>query len=613
MKRRKFKTESARLLNLMAHSIYTQKEIFLRELISNSSDAIDKRHFLSLTDSSVKEEDYKIVVKIDKDNRTLTISDNGIGFTEDELINNLGMIAKSGSKEFMEKLEDNTNNIIGQFGVGFYSSFMISNKVEVYTKSPLSDDSYLWSSDGVDSYTIAKTDKKDIGTDIVLYLKDDIDEEEIKESFSNYLEEYKIRSLVEKYSNFIRYPIYLNDNLKDALNEMTPLWKKSKKDIKDKDLNEFYKQKYYDSEDPLRSIHLNIEGLLTFDALLFIPKKAPYNFYSENYEKGLELYSKGVFISDKVKDLIPDHFKFVRGLVDSSDISLNISRELIQQDHQLKRISSNIERRIKNELVKMLEDDRDLYNLFYDEYKTILKYGVYQNFGANKELLEDLLMFKTSNEDKYITLKEYVDLKPESQKEIYYASGKSRNSILNLPQMEVLKDKGYNVLLFLDEVDEFMINFLNNYKEVPFKSIQTADFDVLDDEKKKEVEEATKENKDLFKKLKKILKDKVKDVRISTRLKDAPVCIVSGEGLSLEMEKVLSQMPNQADVKAERILEINKDHKIFEILNGLKDNDDKLKAYANMLYYQALLIEGINIEDPKEYIDDVFKLMTKDI
>lgn len=613
MKRRKFKTESARLLNLMAHSIYTQKEIFLRELISNSSDAIDKRHFLSLTDPSVKEENYKIVVKIDKDNRTLTISDNGIGFTEDELINNLGMIAKSGSKEFMEKLEDNTNNIIGQFGVGFYSSFMISNKVEVYTKSPLSDDSYLWSSDGVDSYTIAKTDKKDIGTDIVLYLKDDIDEEEIKESFSNYLEEYKIRSLVEKYSNFIRYPIYLNDNLKDALNEMTPLWKKSKKDIKDKDLNEFYKQKYYDSEDPLRSIHLNIEGLLTFDALLFIPKKAPYNFYSENYEKGLELYSKGVFISDKVKDLIPDHFKFVRGLVDSSDISLNISRELIQQDHQLKRISSNIERRIKNELVKMLEDDRDLYNLFYDEYKTILKYGVYQNFGANKELLEDLLMFKTSNEDKYITLKEYVDLKPESQKEIYYASGKSRNSILNLPQMEVLKDKGYNVLLFLDEVDEFMINFLNNYKEVPFKSIQTADFDVLDDEKKKEVEEATKENKDLFKKLKKILKDKVKDVRISTRLKDAPVCIVSGEGLSLEMEKVLSQMPNQADVKAERILEINKDHKIFEILNGLKDNDDKLKAYANMLYYQALLIEGINIEDPKEYIDDVFKLMTKDI
>ena len=300
---------------------------------------------------------------------------------------------------------------------------------------------------------------------------------------------------------------------------MTPLWKKSKKDIKDKDLNEFYKQKYYDSEDPLRSIHLNIEGLLTFDALLFIPKKAPYNFYSENYEKGLELYSKGVFISDKVKDLIPDHFKFVRGLVDSSDISLNISRELIQQDHQLKRISSNIERRIKNELVKMLEDDRDLYNLFYDEYKTILKYGVYQNFGANKELLEDLLMFKTSNEDKYITLKEYVDLKPESQKEIYYASGKSRNSILNLPQREVLKDKGYNVLLFLDEVDEFMINFLNNYKEVPFKSIQTADFDVLDDEKKKEVEEATKENKDLFKKLKKILKDKVKDVRISTRLK----------------------------------------------------------------------------------------------
>lgn len=613
MKRRKFKTESARLLNLMAHSIYTQKEIFLRELISNSSDAIDKRHFLSLTDPSVKEENYKIVVKIDKDNRTLTISDNGIGFTEDELINNLGMIAKSGSKEFMEKLEDNTNNIIGQFGVGFYSSFMISNKVEVYTKSPLSDDSYLWSSDGVDSYTIAKTDKKDIGTDIVLYLKDDIDEEEIKESFSNYLEEYKIRSLVEKYSNFIRYPIYLNDNLKDALNEMTPLWKKSKKDIKDKDLNEFYKQKYYDSEDPLRSIHLNIEGLLTFDALLFIPKKAPYNFYSENYEKGLELYSKGVFISDKVKDLIPDHFKFVRGLVDSSDISLNISRELIQQDHQLKRISSNIERRIKNELVKMLEDDRDLYNLFYDEYKTILKYGVYQNFGANKELLEDLLMFKTSNEDKYITLKEYVDLKPESQKEIYYASGKSRSSILNLPQMEVLKDKGYNVLLFLDEVDEFMINFLNNYKEVPFKSIQTADFDVLDDKKKKEVEEATKENKDLFKKLKKILKDKVKDVRISTRLKEAPVCIVSGEGLSLEMEKVLSQMPNAQDVKAERILEINKDHKIFEILNGLKDDNDKLKAYANMLYYQALLIEGINIEDPKEYIDDVFKLMTKDI
>ena len=610
MKKRKFKTESEKLLNLMAHSIYTQKEIFLRELISNSSDAIDKRHFLSLTDEKIKETKYKITITTNKDNKTLTVSDNGIGFTEEELINNLGMIAKSGSKEFLEKLEENDSNIIGQFGVGFYSAFMVSKKVEVITKSPFSEESYMWSSDGVDTYTITSSDRKDNGTDIILYLKDDVNEDDVSESFSKYLEDYELKTIIKKYSNYIRYPIYLNDE-KEPLNEMVPLWKKSKKDIKEKDLNEFYKQKFYDSEDPLRSIHMNIEGLLTYDALLFIPKKAPYNLYSETFEKGLELYSKGVFIQATNKELIPEHFKFVKGLVDSSDISLNISRELLQQNHQLTRIKNNIEKRIKNELINMLNNERELYESFYDEYKTILKYGVYNNFGANKELLEDLLMFKTSNNDKYITLDEYINEKDEAQKEIYYATGKTRSAILNLPQMEVLKDKGYNVLLFTDEVDEFMVSILNNYKDIPFKSVQTADFDILDETKKEELKSLEKDNKDLFKKLKKILKDKVKDVRLSSRLKDAPVCIVSGEGLSLEMEKVLKQMPNAKDIKADRILEINGDHEIFKKLNDIKDNSDELKSYANLLYYQALLIEGIEIEDPKEYLDDVFKLMTK--
>ncbi|HHT38981.1 MAG TPA: molecular chaperone HtpG [Acholeplasmataceae bacterium] len=597
----------------MAHSIYTQKEIFLRELISNSSDALDKRHFLALTDESIREDNYQIVISLLKEERILKISDNGIGFTEEELINNLGMIAKSGSKEFLEGLEKNDTNIIGQFGVGFYSAFMVSEKVEVVTKSIKSEKAYKWASNGVETYTIQEAEKAEIGTDIFLYLKEDLKEEENKESFSIFLEDHEIKNLVKKYSNYISYPIYLNDNLEEPLNEMTPLWKRSKKDIKEADLKEFYKQKYYDSEDPLRSIHMSIEGLLEFDALLFIPKKAPYNFYSESFEKGLELYSKGVFIQANNKDLIGDHFKFVRGLVDSSDLSLNISRELLQQDRQLKRISTTIEKRIKSELLKMLNNERELYETFYEEYKTVLKYGVYTSFGLKKELLEDLLMFKTSKEDKYLTLKEYLDKKPEEQKEIYYATGNSRAAILNLPQMEIIKAKGYDVLLFTDEVDEFMIGILNNYQDIPFKSIQTADFDVLDEKEKAELETLSEEHKDLLESLKEILKEKVSDVRLSKRLKEAPVCIVSGEGVSLEMEKVLKQVPNAGNVKADKILEINGDHKLFKVLNNLKDDQDALKSYANLLYHQALLIEGIKLENPQEYLDDVFKLMTKEL
>lgn len=613
MKRREFKTESERLLQLMAHSIYTQKEIFLRELISNSSDAIDKRRFLGLTNELIREDNYKIVITIDKDKRILKISDNGIGFTEDELINNLGKIAKSGSKEFLDKLDKNDTNIIGQFGVGFYSAFMVSKNVEVITKSFESEKAYKWSSDGVKTYTVSEAEKEEIGTDIYLYIKDDILEEDEKESFSNFLEDYEITSLIKKYSNYIRYPIYLNEDLEKPLNEMTPLWKRSKSEIKEEELNEFYKQKYYDNENPLRSIHMNIEGLLEYDALLFIPKKAPFNFYSESFEKGLELYSKGVFIQNNNKELINDHFKFVRGLVDSSDISLNISRELLQHDRQLKRINSSIEKRIKSELLNMLNNERKLYNEFYDEYKTVLKYGIYTSYGLNKELLQDLLMFKTSLNDDYVTLTEYVNNMKEDQKEIYYASGNTKSSILNLPQMEMLNEKGYDVLMFTDEVDEFMISILNEYNEKPFKSIQTADFDVLDDDKKKELKNIEKESKDLFKKLKKILKDKVSDVKLSKRLKDAPVCIVSEEGLSLEMEKVLKQVPNQQEMKASKILEINPNHKIFEILNKIKDDEDSLKTYANLLYHQALLIEGFNIDDPKDYLEDVFKLMSKEI
>jgi molecular chaperone HtpG len=597
-----FKTESQKLLHLMTHSIYTQKEIFLRELISNASDAIDKRHFLSLTDEKVPSDTYKICVIPNKEARTLTITDNGIGFTEEELITNLGTIAQSGSKAFIEKLDQNDTNIIGQFGVGFYSAFMVSDKVEVRTKSPYSDKGYLWTSDGVSEFTVDELDKDLIGTEITLYLKQDIEDEEIKENFSDYVEVYELRSLIKKYSDYVRYPIYLAEDMEKPVNQMTPLWQRSKADITDEALTGFYKHQFNDFEEPMKVIHMSVEGMLTFNALLFIPKKPAYNFYSETYEKGLQLYSKGVFIQDKNKDLIGDHFKFVKGVVDSSDLSLNISRELLQQDRQLKKIASSIEKKVKNELQNWMENDRDKYIEFYDIYKTSLKYGIYQNFGLHKELLQDLILFKTNLSDDYITFKEYVERKKTDQKDIYYATGKSKQAILNLPQMGILKEKGFEVLLLTEEVDEFMIQIMGSYNDVPFKSIQSKDLDLVDEEKKKDIQKKEKSNKTLLEAMKEVLGDKVSDVKLSQRLKDAPVCLVSGEGVSLEMEKVLKNVPNGENVKAERILELNPDHDIFQVLQGLTEDKEALMAYATLLYHQALLIEGLPIEDPSEYI-----------
>ncbi len=616
-KTKQFKTESQKLLHLMTHSIYTQKEIFLRELISNASDAIDKRHYVSLTDDKVSSAEYEIWLEPNKEERTLTIRDNGIGFTEAELIENLGTIAQSGSKQFLEKLEKEDIDIIGQFGVGFYSAFMVSNKVEVYTRSPYADTGYKWSSKGESSYTIDEIEKEDVGTRIVLYLHED--DKENEEDYSTYLETYTLRSLVKKYSDYVRYPINImvdkGDDKKpklekETLNQMIPIWKRQKSEIKDEEMNDFYKRQFGDYEDPLKVIHTKVEGMLTYTAMLFIPKKPAYDFYSEKYEKGLQLYSKGVFIQDKNKDLIPDHFKFVKGLVDSADLSLNISRELLQQNRQVKKIASHLEKKIKNELENMLKNERELYIDFYEAYKNTLKYGVYDQFGIHKDTLKDLIMFKTSQSDDYVTFKEYIERKPEDQKAIYYATGKSKQSILNLPQMDMMKEKGYEVLLFTDEIDEFMIQILNSYDEVPFKSVQQGEADFVDDTKKEDLKVKEKEHKDILKALKKALKDKVKDVKLTARLKDSPVCLVSGEGLSLEMEKILKSMPNQQDIKAEKILEINPDHDLFKAVESVYQKDsNKIDEYASLLYHQAMLIEGLPIEDPTEFSNNLVKLM----
>jgi molecular chaperone HtpG len=616
-KTKQFKTESQKLLHLMTHSIYTQKEIFLRELISNASDAIDKRHYVSLTDDKVSSAEYEIWLEPNKEERTLTIRDNGIGFTEAELIENLGTIAQSGSKQFLEKLEKQDIDIIGQFGVGFYSAFMVSDKVEVYTRSPYSETGYKWSSKGESSYTIDEIEKEDVGTKIVLYLHED--DKENEEDYSTYLEAYTLRSLVKKYSDYVRYPINMmvdkGDDKKpklekETLNQMIPIWKRQKSEIKDEELNDFYKHQFGDYEDPLKVIHTKVEGMLTYTAMLFIPKKPAYDFYSEKYEKGLQLYSKGVFIQDKNKDLIPDHFKFVKGLVDSADLSLNISRELLQQNRQVKKIASHLEKKIKSELESMLKNEREQYIEFYEAYKNTLKYGMYDQFGIHKDTLKDLIMFKTSQSDDYVTFKEYIERKPEDQKAIYYATGKSKQSILNLPQMDMMKEKGYEVLLFTDEIDEFMIQILNSYEEVPFKSVQQGEADFVDDTKKEDLKVKEKEHKDILKALKKALKDKVKDVKLTARLKDSPVCLVSGEGLSLEMEKILKSMPNQQDVKAEKILEINPDHDLFKAVESVYQKDsNKIDEYASLLYHQAMLIEGLPIEDPTEFSNNLVKLM----
>ena len=629
MQTKEFKAESKRLLDMMINSIYTHKEIFLREIISNASDAIDKLYFKSLTDTSVgmKKSDFAINIAIDKENRTLTVSDNGIGMTEEDLENNLGTIANSGSFAFKKDndLGDDVD-IIGQFGVGFYSTFMVAKEVTVVTKAFGSDQAYKWTSDGVEGYTIEECDKPDgVGTTITLKLKDDTDDEK----YSTYLDQYQIQSLVKKYSDYIRFPIrmevehtHYNEEGKEpevhkaieTLNSMTPIWKKNKSELKDEDYNNFYMEKFGDYEPPVTHIHSKNEGVATYDALLYIPARAPFDYYSKDYEQGLQLYSSGVMIMDKCADLLPDWFSFVKGVVDSEDLSLNISRELLQQDRQLKIIAKNLEKSIKNELAKLLKNDREKYEKFYSVFGLQFKFGIYQSYGAANETLKDLLMFPSSFDGKNVTLKEYVSRMKEDQKEIYYACGETKERIEMLPQLEKIKDKGYEVLYFTQDVDEFAIKVMINYDGKPFKSISDADLDLDTEEEKEEAKKLDEENKDMFTFMQEAIADKVKTVRLSKKLKTYPVCLSSDGSITIEMEKVLNAMPQNDGnkVKAEKALEINPNHPIFEKLKDLYANDkDKLKDYAKLLYDQALLIEGMSIDNPVEFANLVCELMTK--
>lgn len=629
MQTKEFKAESKRLLDMMINSIYTHKEIFLREIISNASDAIDKLYFKSLTDTSVgmKKSDFAITIAIDKENRTLTVSDNGIGMTEEDLENNLGTIANSGSFAFKKDndLGDDVD-IIGQFGVGFYSTFMVAKEVTVVTKAFGNDQAYKWTSDGVEGYTIEECDKPDgAGTTITLKLKDDTDDEK----YSTYLDQYQIQSLVKKYSDYIRFPIrmevdhtHYNEEGKEpevhkaieTLNSMTPIWKKNKSELKDEDYNNFYMEKFGDYEPPVAHIHSKNEGVATYDALLYIPARAPFDYYSKDYEKGLQLYSSGVMIMEKCADLLPDWFSFVKGVVDSEDLSLNISRELLQQDRQLKIIAKNLEKSIKNELAKLLKNDREKYEKFYSVFGLQFKFGIYQSYGAANETLKDLLMFPSSFDGKNVTLKEYVSRMKEDQKEIYYACGETKERIEMLPQLEKIKDKGYEVLYFTQDVDEFAIKVMINYDGKPFKSISDADLDLDTEEEKEEAKKLDEENKDMFTFMQEAIADKVKTVRLSKKLKTHPVCLSSDGSITIEMEKVLNAMPQNDGnkVKAEKALEINPNHPIFEKLKDLYANDkDKLKDYAKLLYDQALLIEGMSIDNPVEFANLVCELMTK--
>ena len=635
--RKEFKTETKRLLDLMINSIYTNKEIFLRELISNASDAIDKYHYLSLQDEKLeRRNDYKITIAVNEEERTITISDNGVGMTYDEIINNLGTIASSGSLEFMKKLEnlenenENEIDIIGQFGVGFYSAFMVASRVEVTTLSPYSDKAYLFTSTGEDSYELDEVEKESVGTSIKLFLRENTEEED----YDEFLSEWEIKSLVKKYSDYIRYPITMNCKhsepmrdsegkiiegkynefiSEDTLNSMIPLWKKNKKDVTKEELNEFYKKKFNDYTDPLLATHINVEGMISYSALVFIPSKAPYDLYSEKYEKGLQLYTKGVFIMDKCKDLIPDYLRFVKGLVDSSDLSLNISREMLQKDRQLKKIQTNVEKKILNELENLKQNDYDKYLEFFEIYGANLKFGIYENYGDKKDLLKDLIVYYTlENSEKPITLKEYKEKMKEGQEYIYFASGANKEAVLSMPQMDLLKKKGYDVLVLVDSVDEFAIMMLEEYDGVKFKSISQGDLVVLDEEEKKKIEELKEVKKPLLDALKDALNEEVSDVKLSERLVDSPVCLVSGEGISFEMEKALSQNPNGNGLKATRILEINPNHDLFlAIEKAYETSPETLKQYAKLLLNQALLIEGMPISDPQEFSKMMCDLMIK--
>ena len=626
METKQFKAESKKLLEMMINSIYTHKEIFLRELISNASDAIDKLYFKSLTDDAVglNKDDFEILVNVDKENRKITITDNGIGMTRDDLENNLGTIAKSGSLDFKSNNELGEDvDIIGQFGVGFYSAFMVAKEVTVRSKAYGSDKAYEWKSEGVEGYTIDECDRDKVGTEIILSVKDDTEEEK----YSEYLEQYRLQSIIKKYSDYIRFPVKMDvehsrkkegteDEYetfieRETINSMVPIWKKNKNELKDEDYNNFYKEKFFDYTDPIRHVHVKTEGTATYNALLYIPAKAPYDYYTREFEKGLQLYANGVLIMDKCADLLPDHFSFVKGLVDSEDRSLNISREMLQHDRQLKLIAKSIEKTIKNELSKMLKNEREKYEEFYKAFGLQLKAGVYSSYGMNKDTLCDLLMFYSSNEEKLTTLEEYVSRMREDQKFIYYATGESIQRIKSLPQTEMVLDKGYEILYLTEGVDEFAIKMLNTYKEKQFKSISAGDLDIETPEEKEEIKAKAEESKEMFAFMKETLGDKIKEVRLSQRLKSHPCCLTSDGDLSLEMEKVLNAMPTDNKVKAEKVLEINPDHDIFGKLKELYNDDkDKLKKYTELLYTQSLLIEGMSIDDPVGFSNMICDLMT---
>lgn len=622
MAKKQFKAESKRLLDLMINSIYTNKEIFLRELISNASDAIDKVYYRALTDENISfnKESYYIKVKPDKANRTLTISDTGIGMTKEELEDNLGVIARSGSLSFKKENEMAEDyDIIGQFGVGFYSAFMVADQVTVISKALGSDQAYKWESKGPDGYTIVPAEKDSIGTDIIVKIKASGEEE----NFDQYLDEYRLRFLIKKYSDFIRYPIKMDttvSRLKEGsedeyehyteektINSMVPIWRKNKNELSPEDYENFYMEKRFGFDKPLKYVHVSVAGAVSYNAILFIPEKIPYNYYTREYEKGLELYSNGVLIMNKCADLLPDYFGFVKGTVDSEDLSLNISREMLQHDRQLKIIAKNIKNKIKSELLAMLNNEREKYEKFYQSFGRQLKFGVYDNFGVDKGILQDLLMFYSSTEKKLVTLDEYIARMPEEQKFIYYASGESNERIAKMPQTELVAEKGYEILYLTDDVDEFALNILMNYKDKEFKSVSSGDLGI-DTEETEPAKE--KKEEELFTYMKEKLADKVKDVRASKRLKTHPVCLSNEGAISIEMEKVLNAMPTDQTIKADKVLEINTRHEVFNaLIEALENNKEKLDLYTSLLYNQALLIEGLPLEDPVEFSNHICELM----
>lgn len=626
MEKMQFKSESKRLLDLMINSIYTHREIFLREIISNASDAIDKLCFISLTDDKVgmSRSDFKILIKADKENRTLTVSDNGIGMDKDELENNLGTIASSGSYKFRQQLKDEDKenvDIIGQFGVGFYSAFMVAKEITVITRKYGSDTGYKWQSAGADGYTIEEYNKDTVGTDIIMVLKDDTEEDK----YSEYLEQYRLSSLIKKYSDYIRYPIEMDmesTKVKEGteekpeyetvverktLNSMVPIWQKAKKDVTKEEYNNFYKEKFFDFEDPLLTITTSVEGVVTYKALLYIPAKTPYNYYTKEYEKGLQLYSSGVMIMENCPDLLPEHFRFVKGVVDSQDLSLNISREMLQHNRQLKLIEERLEKKIKNELASMLKKDRENYEKFFASFGRQLKYGLVSDYGAHKDKLSDLILFYSYNQKKLITLDEYVEAMKEDQKYIYFATGESKEIIETLPQTEILKDKGFDFLCCTDEIDEFALNSLRTFKEKEFRSVLNDDLGIESENKEEEKEEGQDA---LITFIKETLGDKVSQVVVSKKLKSHPVCLTAQGGISFEMEKYFSVVQPESGMKAQRVLEINMSHPAVKALKDkVTTNIEEAKKYVQLLYSQSLLIAGLPLENPSEYTDLVCSLM----